>query len=1120
MASIWDILEIEKTTDENEIKSAYRRKLVRTNPEDYPEEFKELRSAYEQACEQARREKAAGADTSAGHGNAAGAPDVQGQGGADAQGIGGADAGWGGQASDAQGHGHAGVVSSSGHDGALGPVELWMAKVKALYGDFYERIRPGRWQALFSEDVCIGLESADEARNALLAFFLEHAKLPQTVWKTVDQAFSIVDDKEELCRSFPKEFIDYVQSLIQYENFLDYGLFEGDVSEDFDTYIDDYFSLRHAVINEKPEEGQRIFKRLSSGPIYHPFTEVEGARLALLEGDRAGAMAVLRRLYERYGPCPYIANTYCQLLLEAGEFEAAKPVCEAVLEQNPASYEAGLHYVRCLENEGAYANAKDKLLELFELNSGDEDAMELLKRLNSHLMDTYRQRLAACPEDLDALLELGWCLCQNEDYRECLALLLPVTPDADHEYDYINLRGRIYLCLEQYEDALPWLLRWREAIEGLVDDGSKEYKKRRGRLGYAYYAVASCYSWMGEHGMRDGFDRALENIEKAIEAPGPGLARPSCLYMKAEILHKMGRNEECLDVCSGLLAEEAGYYSAYVLRQEAWLALGRAQEVVNDFYRAIRIYPYYSRPYELAARVFLDFGQEKEALEIIEAAEAASVMSDELRLIKLRCLRNQAQSPEDYEKALAYFKEAMQASESKRTDAWLSSMYRVKALCLMECQRLTEASEAIQTAIEKKASDDWNFAVKAQILESQGQESHALQIYLELSARLPDHPFLTERIGKLYAARGETKKAIHYLEKTLALNEDYPGCDLTLGQLYEQMAREKKDRYYCKKALDYFEKAAQAVRGVQSDKGGQAGRDGQSGRDGQEGPGGRECQSTPEQQHILAKIYGGRAEIYEMLEDFEAAAGNLEKALELDPKNPALLLTKGRLLARLRSYEEAVKVFMDGLFMKSGYESEFADQICMIYILSGQKENAKMWWKRLLAEQGTQNQFMGAMRAGQYYLYIEEKPSKAVKYFNRAIVSMSGRQDSNDFYHGKYFLGCALYLSRRRQKAALCFDELVTVLRREHPEYMNPRNVREIPPDILRILLCTRIWLAACGRNGLVPDSGAGSRVSNALEAFLKGDMALAARMFAEATDRNGGCDVECEGMLRLINKR
>ena len=45
----FSILEIEKTKDKQVIQDAYRRLLVKVNPEDDPEGFKRLREAYEAA---------------------------------------------------------------------------------------------------------------------------------------------------------------------------------------------------------------------------------------------------------------------------------------------------------------------------------------------------------------------------------------------------------------------------------------------------------------------------------------------------------------------------------------------------------------------------------------------------------------------------------------------------------------------------------------------------------------------------------------------------------------------------------------------------------------------------------------------------------------------------------------------------------------------------------------------------------------------------------------------------------------------------------------------------------------------------------------------------------------
>ena len=52
---IWNVLGIAATADRAAIQAAYRSKLTETNPEDKPEEFKQLRAAYEQALALAKK---------------------------------------------------------------------------------------------------------------------------------------------------------------------------------------------------------------------------------------------------------------------------------------------------------------------------------------------------------------------------------------------------------------------------------------------------------------------------------------------------------------------------------------------------------------------------------------------------------------------------------------------------------------------------------------------------------------------------------------------------------------------------------------------------------------------------------------------------------------------------------------------------------------------------------------------------------------------------------------------------------------------------------------------------------------------------------------------------------
>lgn len=66
MHTIWKLLEIEKTTDRSIIRRAYGKLILKYNPEDYPEEFLAIRSAYETAMNYAASADLAGTNKRSG----------------------------------------------------------------------------------------------------------------------------------------------------------------------------------------------------------------------------------------------------------------------------------------------------------------------------------------------------------------------------------------------------------------------------------------------------------------------------------------------------------------------------------------------------------------------------------------------------------------------------------------------------------------------------------------------------------------------------------------------------------------------------------------------------------------------------------------------------------------------------------------------------------------------------------------------------------------------------------------------------------------------------------------------------------------------------------------------
>ena len=143
----WFILGIEPTKDKKAITAAYRQKLRQTNPEDKPEEFKALRTAYEEALSFADQADAAP------------------------------------------------VRDES-------PVGLWMEAIAKLYEDFASRIDPACWKELMGSDVCIGLDTRPAAEEALLKFLMENFCLPKAVWQVLDETFQFSQRVEELYESW------------------------------------------------------------------------------------------------------------------------------------------------------------------------------------------------------------------------------------------------------------------------------------------------------------------------------------------------------------------------------------------------------------------------------------------------------------------------------------------------------------------------------------------------------------------------------------------------------------------------------------------------------------------------------------------------------------------------------------------------------------------------------------------------------------------------------------------------------------------------------------------------------------------------------------------------------
>ena len=121
---IWRILGLEgKTEDKDVIQEAYMERLMHVNPEDDPEGFQELRSAFEEALK------------------------------------------------IADGKGEDGDDEEHFDDSEEG---RFMQEVDAVYKDYQKRIDPEVWKELMERDIVVRLDTKDKICESVLVYLMRH----------------------------------------------------------------------------------------------------------------------------------------------------------------------------------------------------------------------------------------------------------------------------------------------------------------------------------------------------------------------------------------------------------------------------------------------------------------------------------------------------------------------------------------------------------------------------------------------------------------------------------------------------------------------------------------------------------------------------------------------------------------------------------------------------------------------------------------------------------------------------------------------------------------------------------------------------------------------------------
>ncbi len=788
------ILGMQETKDEQAMMEAYHRLLQHTNPEDDPEGFKRLREAYEVAMDYARKPE------------------------------------------------------QEQEEGPKTEVDLWMDRMEALYQDIQARPQESRWKQLLDEPVCDGLDTSIEVREKMIVFLMNHIHLPHPIWKLIDDAFQITSDMDQLAQQFPINFLRYAKYYVENETFLPYELFEY-VSLDGmrakpDEYIDGLLEVKKQIDSGNTDGCLQDLDDLKAFDVYHPYEDVERLRCYLkkidslrrqlaedgseeqreengrraekelnedltkkkkdLENFKEKCMSLVESLSELPSEYNYIYQYIGEALWEFGQKEKAHGIWLEILEREPEYYRAKYNIVRYMMEQGEYYEAREKMEQLLDANGQDEEVQKMLQAANRVLIEDYKGKIARGEDDEhfkgdELVLELGWCLFQNDEISEAIHLVEGLSPDTDQEYGYHNLFGRLLYQNKEYERAIPILEHWKKMLWELEDDGTKETRRRLEKKNMACGILGACYHETGRK------QDAVDSVREAIAVASDEGDRLGSMQQLAAIMLEQKEYEQTVDICDKIIQTDDQYYPAYVMRQEACYELQKGQEVVDDYHRAIEIFPGYYRPYMFAEEVFFFYGQYKDGLEVLELAKKNGIEpTPRMRLYEAKILRNLAHSTTERKRPFEILQEL---EDSMDTEGWdiedRSELQFERALLYWDDNELDTAYYYIKQA-KKMNPDRMQYSmVYGNIQVDREQYSDALKEYKKTEKEYGESAGYHYGLGLCYEGLGSMDEAVKCFEHALTIRDVYADACEKVSDYYRIQYHRTYQRKYLDKAISY-----------------------------------------------------------------------------------------------------------------------------------------------------------------------------------------------------------------------------------------------------------------------------------------------------------------------------
>ena len=844
---IFGILGIEETRDEDEIRAAYRKLLLTSNPEDDAEGFKRLRRAYEEAVGYARTP-------------------------ADEE------------------------IQSAGWMEESGPEGIFLRQLADIYTSLPRRLDPAEWDSLLREPVLGSVDSGEPAKWAMFSYLSEHFRLPVKIWKILDRTFLIEKNHQEFREHLPEGFVDFMLERLDTDDGREFPMdrLQGDTQADYDGFISALFTLRNKEKTGAPEELEErggALLHLASLGIDHPWYGVEQAEYLALTGKTEEAAGMARSLIMENREDEQVYMPVVSILISCGCRTEARGLYAAYLcgkrRTSDGAYQALMGLARLDAEDGNWEKAREHVWNAGKLER-TEEARRLLGQADQEIIRLYTSRTEGLNQE-EALL-LARCFVHSEQggegrrFFEAHPEYIADTPDFHEQMAMLNmLDGR---SGEALEEIGLWRKRLKQENVGQENgnqkSGSQESGGQKASQARSFHVEGRVWRDLyhqeirREDGNREqaaGFsDRALAAHSQAV------LLEPDNVdyrLYKVMVLRDRQDYQEMEKQCREILQLDDGVYWAIFYLQEACERLGKDQEVVDAFLRAREIYDGHPEIYIRAVRVFKAYGKYENALRVIDDAGQAGVNSSELLVERIGVLDRLAKDAEDWRRADRYAAAVIRHLEqNKESRELLADAYLKRAFLndsgnqFNKYKKLGLDCRYAEISLRLRESLSARYALGRYWIEYGNRPKQAYLHLKQCEKQGMDYERLYYYIARCHERFREWDKAIGYYDKALQKNPESSNCYWRLSVLYKQKYTRTLQNEYGEKALYYTNLLEEKF-----------------------GPG--------------AENFRRRADIYLHMKEYDKALKEIEQGIEMDGDSGMWLL-KGKILRVLGRYEEAI----------------------------------------------------------------------------------------------------------------------------------------------------------------------------------------------------------------------